>query len=309
MLVNPYASAVTSKVNVQIRQALSDSHEVYEKFTTQRGHATQLAQAAAQDGTDAVFVLGGDGTLNEVANGLCGSATILAPLPGGSTNVFTRSLKLPSKALKAATVLSDLLLNRRATQIGLGCVNGRRFLFHTGVGFDATVVKLVERKGDLKRWLRHPLYVLKASSAWFRHYDRKQNIFQIHNYSQTSGQLEVCPVGPMCLVLNSNPYTYLGNRPLDVAPDASLDSELVFVGIKSLSAPSILRLVGKTLSGRGKLPQDRAIDYRAGLVKFSLTCETPLAWQLDGDYCGEDMRWDFSYEPEALWLLRPEPAA
>lgn len=306
LLVNPYASAVTSKVNVRIRKTLSESHEVYEKFTTERGHATELAKAAVKDGADAVFVLGGDGTLNEVANGLCGSDTILAPLPGGSTNVFTRSLKLPANASNAAKQLSDLLLNHQAVQIGLGCVNGRRFLFHAGVGFDATVVKLVERKGDLKRWLRHPLYILKTSSAWLRHYDHKQNIFHIHAYDETTGLTETSQVGPMCLALNSNPYTYLGNRPLDVAPDASLDSELVFVGIKSLSAPSILRLVRKTLSGRGKLPEDKAIDYRTNLLQFSLTCETPLAWQLDGDYCGEATRWDFSYEPKSLCLLRPE---
>jgi len=310
LLVNPYASGVNSKTNVRIRRALREKFDLAEKFTAERGHATELARAAAKEGIEVVFVLGGDGTLNEVANGLYGTRTAMAPLPGGSTNVFTRSLKLPANVVAATKQLIDLLENRQMTQIGLGCVNGRRFLFHTGVGFDAAVVKLVERKSDLKRWLRHPLYVMKATSAWFRHYDHKNNVLRIQVQEDVADmQVEDTAVGPMCLILNTNPYTYLGSRPLDITPDASLSRELVFVGLKSLSATSLLRLVRKALRGKGKLTQDKAVDYRPDMTSFALTSETSIPWQVDGDYCGEATHWVFSYEPRTLWLLKPQEQA
>ena len=123
-----------------IRKALSADHEVTLAETTRRGHATRLAMGAAAAGTDVVVVLGGDGTLNEAANGLAGTDTALAPLPGGSTNVFARQLGLPDDPIGATGLLLEALDQDRCRSIGLGVVNGRYFLFHVGIGFDAAVV-------------------------------------------------------------------------------------------------------------------------------------------------------------------------
>lgn len=304
LLVNPYASGVTSKINIRIRDALRDEFDLTEKFTAVRGHATELASEAARNHTDAIFVLGGDGTLNEVVNGIAGSDIILAPLPGGSTNVFVRSLGLPSNAIAAAHELIDLLKAGQPQHIGVGSVNGRRFLFNAGVGFDAAVVRKVEQKGDLKRWLRHPLYVSKAWTVWLRHYDHRHGRSRIA--IQTSDMEVADDVGPMCIVLNTSPYTYLGNRPLDVSPHAGLDAELVFVGVRSLAGRHLLRVVRKALLGGAKLSRDKVVDYRFGLARFVLTSEAALPWQTDGDYCGEDTRWEFVYQPGAVRLLAPE---
>lgn len=333
LLVNPYASGVTSRINVRIRDALRDEFDLTEKFTAVRGHATELASEAARNHTDAIFVLGGDGTLNEVVNGLHGSDIMLAPLPGGSTNVFVRSLGLPSNAIAATHELIDLLKVGQPRRISVGSVNGRRFLFNAGVGFDAAVVRRVEQKGDLKRWLRHPLYVYKAWTVWLRHFEHRHGRSQIAIQteglagSDTAGPSTPSSdtagpstpgsntpgsdtptadaVGPMCIVLNTNPYTYLGNRPLDVSPHAGLDAELVFVGVRSLAGRHLLRVVRKALLGGGKLSRDKVVDYRFGLARFVLTSETSLPWQTDGDYCGEDTRWEFVYQPEAIRLLAP----
>ena len=143
LLVNSAASSVTGRRRVVIHKALSADHEVTLAETARRGHATRLARSAASEGTDVVVVLGGDGTLNEAANGLAGTDTALAALPGGSTNVFARIIGLPDDPIEAAGQLLDALDRDAITRIGLGAVDGRYFLFHCGIGFDAAVVEQV----------------------------------------------------------------------------------------------------------------------------------------------------------------------
>ena len=152
LIVNPSASSVTARGRVVITKALAADHDVTVAETARRGHATQLAAEAAARGAEVVVVLGGDGTLNEAANGLAGTTTALAPLPGGSTNVFARTIGLSDDAIEATGILLDALAHGSTRRIGLGSVNGRYFLFHVGIGFDAAVVAEVERRGSLKRW-------------------------------------------------------------------------------------------------------------------------------------------------------------
>ena len=221
LLVNSRASSVTPRGRVVIQKALSADHQVTMAETSRRGHATRLAQGAAASGVDAVVVLGGDGTLNEAANGLAGSACALAPLPGGSTNVFARTVGLPNDPIEATGVLLDALARRSVRRVGLGSVNGRYFLFHTGVGFDAAVVEQVERRSGLKRYAGHPLFVYAGFDTWIRHFDRSRPRLAVHHADGS-----VVDDGYLTIVLNTNPYTYLGNRPLDVAAEATLDRGL-----------------------------------------------------------------------------------
>ena len=95
LLVNPTASSVTPRKRATIRKILGSSHDVEVAETSRRGHATLLAHAAAEDDFDVVAVLAGDGTLNEAAAGLLHKRTALAPLPGGSTNVYSQTLGYP----------------------------------------------------------------------------------------------------------------------------------------------------------------------------------------------------------------------
>src|SRR3954447_25328563 len=211
LLVNAAASAVTARGRVVIQKALSADHEVTAAETSRRGHASRLAQGAAADGVDVVVVLGGDGTLNEAANGLAGTDTALGVLPGGSTNVFARTIGTPPDPIEATGSLLAALARGSVRPVGLRSVNGRYSLFPGGIGFDAGVVAQVERRAELKRYAGHPLFVWAAFATWFRHYDRTRPRFSVCH--EPGGA--VVDDGYLAIVQNTNPYTYLGSRPLD----------------------------------------------------------------------------------------------
>jgi diacylglycerol kinase family enzyme len=302
LLVNSSASSVTARGRVVIQKALSADHDVTLAETSRRGHATRLAQGAANDGVDAVVVLGGDGTLNEAANGLAGTETALAPLPGGSTNVFARTIGLPNDPIEATGALLDGLARGRIERVGLGSVNGRYFLFHVGIGFDAAVVEQVERRVGLKRWAGHPLFIWCAVATWMRHYDRSRPRFAVHRADGT-----VVDDGYFSICLNTNPYTFLGNRPLNMAPEATLDRGLVMVTFRSLALRHILRVAGGAL-GLGLRPSRlrvRYLDVRADLDKLWVRGHGPVPYQVDGDFIGDTDALEFRHEPEVLRLVLP----
>ena len=134
------------------------------KETNRRGHAARLAQGAAADGMDVVVVLGGDGTLNEAANGLAGSQTALAVLPGGSTNVFARTIGMANDPVEATSQLLSALATGSTERVGLGRANARYFLLHAGIGFDAAVVARVEKLAPLKRYTGPAVFVVRRCS-------------------------------------------------------------------------------------------------------------------------------------------------
>jgi diacylglycerol kinase family enzyme len=305
LVVNSSASSVTARTRVVIQKALSADHRVTLAETSRRGHATRLAQGAARDGVDVVVVLGGDGTLNEAANGLAGSTTALAPLPGGSTNVFCRTLGLADDPVEATGALLESLARRSIRRVGLGCANDRYFLFHVGMGFDAAVVQQVERRSELKRWASHALFVWAAIDTAARHYDRSRPRLAVHH---SDGR--VVDDGYVAVVFNTTPYTYLGTVPIHVAPDAGLDHEgLVAVTVRTLRFPTIAALLISALRRRRRFARHPLVDYRTGVEELRVTGHGPFPYQLDGDYLGEVESLRFRYVPEALALVIPEAGA
>jgi diacylglycerol kinase family enzyme len=255
---------------------------------------------------------GGDGTLNEVATGIAGTDTALAVLPGGSTNVFARTIGLPNDALAAVDVIVESLARNNISPIGLGKVNGRYFTFHTGIGYDASVVKRVEQRASLKRYAGHPLFVVAALRTWAFDYSRKHPHFELRFGSgETQGSVDLTttrgadvPDGYFTIVLNTNPYTFLGNRPLDLVPDAGLEAGLAVVTFRSLKATHILRSLGSALRGGG-VPPAPWLDIRHDVSHLDITSTTPFPYQLDGDYLGEIGTLHFEHVPNALRLVRP----
>jgi diacylglycerol kinase family enzyme len=300
LLVNASASSVTARGRVVIQKALSADHDVSLAVTSRRGHATRLAQGAANVGVEVVVVLGGDGTLNEAANGLAGTPTALAVLAGGSTNVFARTMGLPNDPIEGTGVLLEALGRGAIEPVGLGSVNGRYFLFHVGLGFDAEVVHQVERRSTLKRYAGHPLFVYAGLTTWFRHYDRSRARFAVHHDDGT-----VVDDGRFALVLNTNPYTYLGNRPLQVAPEAGLDRALATLTMRSLSLPTLVEVVGSALGTGRRARAHRSTVYRTGCTSVRVVGHGPFPYQVDGDYLGETTELHFRHEPEVLRLVRP----
>jgi len=313
LLVNSSASSVTARGRVVIQKALSADHEVRMVETNRRGHATRLSRAAAKDGTEVVVVLGGDGTLNEAANGLAGTETALAPLPGGSTNVFARTLGLPDDPIDATVVVLEALERGEIDRVGLGLVNGRYFLFHVGMGFDAAVVAQVERRGTMKRWASHPLFAYCAVSTWFRHFDRTRPTMAVHLPSDAGGgaadQLGAGTDAFFTVVLNTNPYTYVGTRPFNLAPDATLDRGLAVLAIRTLRFGPFMRLVGSALTSGRHLRRSEHTVYRHDLARLVVTGHGPCPYQVDGDYLGEIERLEFRHAPDVLRLVRPAAAA
>jgi diacylglycerol kinase family enzyme len=300
LLVNSSASSVTARSRVVIQKALSADHDVTVAETSRRGHATRLAQGAASSGTDVVVVLGGDGTLNEAANGLAGSSCALAPLPGGSTNVFARTIGLPNDPIEATGDLLGALAARSIRRVGLGVVNGRYFLFHVGMGFDAAVVAQVERRSGLKRYAGHPLFVYAGFDTWIRHYDRSRPRFAVHHADGTvidDGYLGIC--------LNTNPYTYLGNRPLNLAPKATLDRGLAMVTLRTLAFARTMRIIGSALGTGKHLRNNRWTDYHHDFASVTVQGHGPFPYQVDGDHLGDTDRLEIHHEADVLDLVMP----
>ncbi len=300
LIVNATASSVTARTRVVIQKALGADHDLEVAETSRRGHAARLARGAATEGFEVVAVLAGDGTLNEAADGLIGTDTALAPLPGGSTNVYARTLGIADDPVEATSVLLDSLERRSFQRIGLGRIGDRHFLFHCGVGFDAAVVEAVERRAAFKRYAAHPLFVVAAFDTWLRTYDHSRGRFSI-----TLDDGETIDGGTMLIISKTSPYTYIGHTPFVVAPAAGLATAMSFTVVKARHAPSILSIAGRALISPRLLHRHRDIVQRDGVTTATITSDEPFPYQVDGDYLGDVRRLDIGYVPDALTLVTP----
>jgi diacylglycerol kinase family enzyme len=300
LLVNTSASSVTARGRVVIQKALNADHDLEVAETSRRGHATRLAQGAAARGVDVVVVLGGDGTLNEAANGLAGTQTALGVLPGGSTNVFARTIGMTNDPIEATGELLPALAARSIRRVGLGSINGRYFLFHVGVGFDAAVVEQVEKRAALKRYAGHPLFVYAAFLTWFRHYDRTRPRFAV-----TYDDGTVIDDGYFAICQKTNPYTFLGNRPINIMPEATFDRGLGLITFRAIGFATLMGAVASALTSGRRLRRDRRLDLRTDLESVTITGHGPVPYQVDGDYLGEVERLVLRHDPDCLDLVIP----
>jgi diacylglycerol kinase family enzyme len=200
----------------------------------------------------------------------------------------------------AARALVESLRRFRFRRVGLGAASGRRFLFHLGIGFDAAVISRVERRAFVKRYAAHAVYVAAAVDTWFRHYDRSRPRFRV-----TDGDGELVGDSIFAIVSNTSPYTYLGNRPLVVAPAAQLGDPLTLTLFRRLDVRLILRAAASAGMRARMISRHRAIAQRDGLTELTVTGHGPFPWQVDGDYLGEVDRLRITWEPDALTLVVP----
>ncbi len=281
-----------------MHQYLARHHSVQVVETNERGHATRFARDAADRGVELVVAFGGDGTLNEVATGLAGSKTALMILPGGSTNVFVRSLGASNDPIAALQQFSSGLDHGNIHPISLGRANGRYFCFHAGFGFDAAVVELVERRASLKRVIGQPLFGLATMQAWFASYGRKYPHFSV----EVDGAK--IPNGYFTIVLNSNPYTYVGKRAVNLSTAASIDKKLVAITFRKLTTPLMVNTILQSIR-KDQISASPGIDIRTDVETVRLNFATAFPYQLDGDYLGEQTSVNVEHCPEALRLVKP----
>ncbi len=298
LIVNSFASSVTPRNTVLVHEHLAKHHDVQVVETNERGHATRFAQDAAARGLDAVVGFGGDGTLNEIATGLAGSDTALAMLPGGSTNVFVRTLGIANDPMVALTQLMAGIDRNEIERVSLGQANGRYFTFHAGIGYDAAVVEQVERRSSLKRLVGQPLFAYSALHSWFKSYDRKYPHFTMNIDGRA------IPNGFFSVVLNTNPYTFVGKHPIHLSSAASLEKKLVVVTFRKMTTPLMLKTLYSALR-RGGLETSSGIDIATDVEHVKIEFPAPFPYQLDGDYLGDTTSIDIKHCPEALRLVRP----
>jgi diacylglycerol kinase family enzyme len=301
LLINPSASSVDWKSRMAANSALVGDHDLTTVETTKRDDATGLARQAAEDGFEVVVVLGGDGTLNEAANGLAGTSTALAALPGGSTNVFARTIGMAHKATRAAPQLQAALGRPESVRtFELGTVNGRHFLFHLGVGYDAEVVAQVERRASLKRKIGQAIFVYSSFSTYFKHYDHRRPSFALDFPDGTSVE-----DGFFTICLNTNPYTYLGKRPLSVTPDTGPDRGLVTVTTRKLKVRTLLTLFGSAMGHGEILRRNKNVDYHTDLKSLTVRGHKPFPHQVDGDYLGRTELLEVTHGEASIRLIVP----
>lgn len=282
-----------------IQKALSADHDLEVSETSRSGQAIRLAHGAARAGADVVVALGGDGTINEVANGVLGEDCAIAPLPGGSTNVFARAVGYPNDAIEATGTLLEALAAGTTRLASVGMANGRAFLFHVGVGFDAMVVDRVEQRGPLKRYLGHPLFIASTFAAWFRDVDRRRPWFSV----ETDDGLRV-DGAQLAIAMNCSPYTYLGTSPLHIAPEASLDRPLSIVALTSLS-PRLVPVILRALNRPDGLRDGKTTRHWRDVEALTISGDRPFPYQVDGEAMEQVTELRLLHRAEGVRLVVP----
>ena len=301
LVVNPKATATTARVRDVLAHALASETRLEVVETKARNHATELARQAAEDGLDVVVALGGDGTVNEVVNGLLADGPrpglpALAVVPGGSTNVFARALGQPASAVEATAEILEALRTDRRRTIGLGRADERWFTFCAGLGLDAEVVRRVEHRRADGRRATPALFVREALGEFFRGADRSLPPLRLVREGAETETLG------LALVCNTSPWTYLGPRPVVPCPDASFETGLDVFGLRTLGTVSTLRHLRQILA-TGVRPRGRALLALHDLDGFTVAADRPLPLQVDGDDLGDRSAVRFTAVPRALDVL------
>src|SRR3954447_7810890 len=189
VIVNPYATTVSDRLRNLVVYALQGRYEVTAIDTERRGHAVELCREAADEGYGVVVAFGGDGPVNEAANGLAGSDTPLTCLPGGATNVYCRMLGIPNDVVDATGHLLGVAGGWRPRSVDLGSVNGRLFTFSAGAGLDASVVERVDARPALKARYGPMFYATSAISTFLRRYvvNPPRIVVEVEGHEPVSG--------------------------------------------------------------------------------------------------------------------------
>ncbi len=299
LIVNPHASTVSEHLRQLVLTALQARFEVDAVDTQAPGHAIELCRQAAPVGYDLVVALGGDGTVNEAANGLLGCDTPLCALPGGSANVFAKMLGIPGDLLDATEHLLALADDWRPRRVDLGVVNGRCFTFASGLGLDASVVERVDSKPHLKRRLGPYYFAWVAVATFLRRYLLRPPRLRVDAAGRT---LE----GITAIVQNGSTFTYFQNRPIEIVGGASLRSGAFAGGVLHRATPLTMPFIAwRAFSPRARVADHRQVSPLTALSEMTVSSADgrPLPLQADGDFLGEVAQARYSILPDALSVL------
>jgi diacylglycerol kinase family enzyme len=284
LIVNPFASGVTERKLAAVQAALPAGTETV--LTRARGEATELA-AEWSPRAEVIYVFSGDGTYNEVINGIRADIP-LGLIPGGGTSVLPRALGLPRNSARAA----ERIAHGKPRRISLGRLNGRRFAFNAGIGLDAELVRRVDGLG------RRPNGKRPGDIAFVR--TIVQTLAQHRLRYEPALEVEGLGRAAFAIVANCSPYTYAGRVGLRFAPDASFEGGLDIVAPIEVSARAIPRLAVQALRGR---PAARDVLLGHDLDRILIRCDRPLPVQVDGEDIGDVEEAEIVAERDALTVL------
>jgi diacylglycerol kinase family enzyme len=306
LIVNPYATTVSDRLKNLVVYALQGRYEVEVVDTEAQNHATEIGREVRDHGYDVVVAFGGDGTLNEVVNGLAGTDVPVSVLPGGSTNVVCRTLGIPNDVVDATEHLLAMVDEWIPRKIDLGRADERHFVFSCGAGIDATVVKRVDAHPRMKSMAGPYYFSWAAVSAFYRSY----LVNPVRLRVQVDGRDET--EGITALAQNSDPFTYFSGNPIRVCEDVAIDDGTLALGVLRRAATRDMpTLIARLFSEKRPAARHRQIEHFAHTAEATVASvsETkdgvprPFPVQVDGDYIGEKTEMTLRAEPGALMVV------
>jgi len=298
LIVNPHATSMSGTVCELVVRSLAGLVDVRVERTKYRGHACELA-AAADD--ELVIVLGGDGSINEVVNGVMSRGEdegseppLIAVIPGGGGNVFAQALGLPADAAAAIRKVRDVIAAQSYRTIGLGLAGDRYFTFSAGLGMDAEVVREVDRLRDAGRRESASLFL----RTMVRHYYRTER--RIPSLTvERDGQPPITDLF-LTIITNRSPWTYFRTRAVLPVPHPDFNSGLDLLAMRQVRLTTIFYLVSQMLWVRRRPPRARDVLAVHGAESLTVRSARPVAFQVDGEYLGEIEAIKFQFVPRAL---------
>ncbi|HEU0214424.1 MAG TPA: diacylglycerol kinase family protein [Jiangellaceae bacterium] len=303
VIVNHNATTTSRRTRDVLLAALRHDLKLDVVETGHRGHAVELGRQARGDGLDLVVAVGGDGTVNEVVNGLLDDTSghrvpDLAIVPGGSTNVLARNLGLPEDPVEATGLVLDAVRSHRRTPLGLGRLDERWFTFCAGVGFDADVIRRVEELRARGKRSTVGLYTRAAIRRFFAQEDRSGGQIVLERDGA-----DPVPGIALAVVTNCAPWTYLGGRPLNPTPRASFDSGLDLFALTRLGVAATLRHLAQIALSARRGPRGRDVILLHDQSAFALSSSRPVPVQVDGDFVGDRSTMALRSHPAALHVV------
>lgn len=300
VIANPFATTMSVRLRDLVVASLSGRYEVEVVDTHARDHATEIAREAADEGYDVIVSFGGDGTVNEIANGLAGRDTPLTCLPGGATNVLCKMLGIPGDVIDATEHLLAMADRWQPRQVDLGTANGRAFTYTSGFGLDASVVKRIERSPRLKRHrLREYFFVYAAVETVLREYVRRPPRIEVRVDGRVDNVITT-------LVQNAEQFTYLDDKPIAIAEGGGLQTgSLAGVALRRVTPIDIPSIALRLLSSKRSVVGHRKIlDFRdVGELRCVSADGRPVALHVDGDHVGDVTEAVFGVRPGALAVV------
>ncbi|WP_459547703.1 diacylglycerol/lipid kinase family protein [Nocardia sp. X0981] len=310
LIVNPNATSTTAATRDLLAHALESRTQLTVAHTQHRGHAAELAQWAATNEMDLIVVHGGDGTVNETINGFVPLPQVddgqawrprLGIIPGGSANVFARSLDIEPDPVAATNQLIDLLkAGDPDRRIGLGVTDDRWFCFSAGVGLDADVCASIDASRAKGHTATPARYVRTTVGQFFRtRRARPEVTVHVPGHEPVSGV-------HYAFVTNTSPWTYLNTIPVRTNPGTRFETGLGVFAVRTMALLPTLRLATQLLSPHAE-PKSRKLFRDDDVPSVRITSAGPIGLQIDGDFIGERDVVDFTAVPDVLDVVAPRP--